>query len=415
MITELRNYAVNNVVRVARGGILDSRPIDIIVRDGVVVNFFPTRSLNLKNFEKKTQFLTWGMANGHTHVSSDPFFNISRSNKFPAREALYGESILNLQQCFEFGVTLIRDLGSPYTMGPSLRSLGNRGRCAWPKILTSGPVLTHPQGHGSRNGIVINGEQDIYSSINYLQDDLGVDHIKVTLGFAGGNKRMPDKHLELITDIAHDRGLKVAAHANFDVESLEAAISVGVDSIEHGYRIESKHAAEMSERGIALCFTASAIEAIVNNPDHWLHRGGKPMVEQAEAAVANLPDVLSATRNHNVSIIIGTDGGVDGVGFDSSAIQTEISHLVAAGYEPPEILRSVTESLREWTGNNTFKNPMEVGEIADFAVFRNNPLFDGSLISSRTCSALGKFLSIAALSDSPCSSEPDESRGFRVL
>ena len=73
-----------------------------------------------------------------------------------------------------------------------------------------------------------------------------VDLIKVTVGDG-----ISPPELTAIVEEAHREHLKVADHA-IDTASIQTAIEVGADSIEHGNKVTDEQLKQMRDKGIVL-------------------------------------------------------------------------------------------------------------------------------------------------------------------
>jgi len=70
-----------------------------------------------------------------------------------------------------------------------------------------------------------------------------------------------EAELRAATEAAHDAGRSVAVHSSTE-EGMRRAVTAGVDTIEHGYGGTKEIFKAMHDRGIALCPTLAAPDAI---------------------------------------------------------------------------------------------------------------------------------------------------------
>ena len=146
------------------------------------------------------------------------------------------------------GVTGVLDLGSPlpyaFAAHPPLR------------FAAAGPLITAPRGYPTTSwgangyGLEVAGPDQARDAVALLANG-GAAMIKVAIGPNGGP--VPDERtLRAVSDAAHDRGLKVAAHA-LGAGSVRLALEAGVDVLAHtptellpGYLVSALAAAGIS-------------------------------------------------------------------------------------------------------------------------------------------------------------------------
>jgi imidazolonepropionase-like amidohydrolase len=164
-----------------------------------------------------------------------------------------------------------------------------------------------------------------------------------------------------IVDEAHRLGRKVAAHA-MAWDGIDAALTAGVDTIEHGAG-----------------FTDDLIERAVRQKVYWCPtifvgayvapgRGGVwPRVVESERAA--FPRALAK----GVRIALGTDAG----GFPWSENQArELSYMVRYGMRPMAAIQAATRVAAELLGAESDLGTVEPGRYADLVAVAGDPLRD---------------------------------------
>ncbi len=140
------------------------------------------------------------------------------------------------------GVTTVRDLGDRdwvvLARRDAQRAASGAADDGLPRLLTSGPPLTVPDGHCHYLGGVVDGEASIRSAIAE-RAERGVDVVKV---MASGGLNTPRTDvaaaqfdaatLRLMVEEAHRHGLPLTAHAHART-AVALAVEAGVDGIEH--------------------------------------------------------------------------------------------------------------------------------------------------------------------------------------
>src|SRR5438093_12936978 len=167
----------------------------------------------------------------------------------------------------------------------------------------------------------------------------------------------------------HERGKKIAAHAQGKGAAVAAAANV--DSIEHGFGVDSATAARMSGR-TALVPTLSVLESFRG----FASTDGGRFAESRAATDALLERAFAAVRvakTAGVRIATGSDFG--GGSTRPGHLAWEVEMLVRAGLEPYEALASAT-----WVGGELLgladAGTIREGAPADVVLVHGDPLAD---------------------------------------
>ena len=138
-----------------------------------------------------------------------------------------------------------------------------------------------------------------------------------------GAQHYSDEELRAITDEAHRRGLRVAAHTH-GADAVRAAVEAGIDCIEHGFLIDDEAIKLMVERGTFLVpttFLADAMDVSQAAPE--LQAKAAEMFPRARASVR-------AATEAGVRIAVGTDAPAIPHGTNAG----ELVALVSRGMTP---------------------------------------------------------------------------------
>jgi len=153
----------------------------------------------------------------------------------------------------------VRNLGDNGHATVALRGAIAKGLAVGPRIFTAGKSIATTGGHadptngwaerirfdpGPADG-VINGPIEAAKAVRQRYKD-GADLIKITatggvlsLAKSPDNPQFTEDEIRAIVTTAHDYGMTVAAHAH-GAEGMKRAIRAGVDSIEHGTRLDDE-------------------------------------------------------------------------------------------------------------------------------------------------------------------------------
>lgn len=177
-----------------------------------------------------------------------------------------------------------------------------------------------------------------------------------------------------VAEAAHGRGAHVAAHSS-RLGGARAAVEGGVDSIEHGFDLDTDLAGDMTDRGTVLVSTLAVMRS-------WLTFGATTDMEKfatpagrntIHERLARAEESVRVAYTAGVSIATGSDFG--GGSLRANQLAWEVSSLVTAGLEPVDALAAAT-----WRGGELMGEP-EAGILresgpADFFLVHGDPLSD---------------------------------------
>jgi imidazolonepropionase-like amidohydrolase len=324
-----------------------------------------------------------GMVDAHSHLTLPGGANwIDRILDPPERLLEVAEQ--NGELAWRAGIRWFRDVGSPTAVDPvngQRRALALGVRDRWsgrrdrPYVRAAGTWLAAPG--VLRAGAIVVRDADALLAAALRQLELGADLVKLYV-------QSPDpdvspwsaSEIRGVVDVVHGRGAKVTAHVQ-DLGPARVAVAGGVDSIEHGYRLEPSIAQEMARRGTFLISTLTVPRSFLaigqaarGTPFTSAagQRAARTMLETTEASVR-------AAHAAGVRIAAGTDFG--GGSSRANQLAWEVESLVAAGLEPWQALGAAT-----WRGGEVLGEP-EAGVIreggpADFFLVHGDPLSDPS-------------------------------------
>jgi imidazolonepropionase-like amidohydrolase len=219
-----------------------------------------------------------GLIDAHTHVLLHPYNEASWKDQV-LTEPLglrVCRATNHLRSILHSGFTTIRDLG---TEGAGYADVGikqavNQKIVVGPRMLVAtraivatgsyapkgfAPEFYIPQGAEEADG------HDALTRVVRDQIGKGADWIKVYADAAmGGGAPRPTftaDEWKLIVEVARSSGIPVVAHA-MSKEGMRRATMAGVETIEHGYYGDIEIFRLMAQRGVGLCPTLAAAEAM---------------------------------------------------------------------------------------------------------------------------------------------------------
>jgi imidazolonepropionase-like amidohydrolase len=281
------------------------------------------------------------------------------------------------------GVRWARDVGSPLAVDPRdgrRRALALRVREKWrsdparPRVRVAGTWISH-------SGVITGGlliEADDGAALlkaATTQLDDGADFLKLYLdGPKKEEAPWTTEDVRAVVEMAHRRGAKVTAHSGFLV-GARVGIDAGVDSIEHGFELDSDAVATMARQGTFLVSTLAIFRSwasfaqTTTLPRFVSEEGKERITRRRERAIES----VQLAHHAGVRIATGTDFG--GGSLRANHLAWEVESLVEAGLTPSEALTSATIRGGELLGEPEAGRLVEGGP-ADFFLVHGDPLDD---------------------------------------
>lgn len=335
----------------------------------------------------KDQTLLPGLIEGHSHLLLHPY-NETSWNDQVLKESYAERAIragVHAQKTLAAGFTTVRDLGSEGAgyVDVGVKEAIEKGVIPGPRMLVAGPAIVATGSYGPKGfadhvevplgAEVADGHDDLIKTVR-RQVGNGADFIKVYADYRWGPKGEAQPtftlaELQLIVETAESSGRHVVAHAATE-EGMRRATLAGVRTIEHGDGGTLEVFRLMKERGVALCPTLAAGDAIMQ------YRGWQKGKEAEPERIVKKRESFKQALFVKVRISAGGDVGV----FPHGDNVRELEMMVAYGMKPLEVLRSVTSENAELFGLDDQLGQIQAGLLADLVVVDGNPLEDISLL-----------------------------------
>jgi imidazolonepropionase-like amidohydrolase len=316
-----------------------------------------------------------GLINMHTHLS-DPSRETGRETPVDFAYRMTGHA----RRTVEGGITTVRLVAEPYGADFALRRAVRAGEVVGPRIFTAGRALVCTGGHGFAGAGTVEADGvDGFRQATRAQLREGADLIKLMIsgGIAGEHEGIdtpqlkPDE-LRAVTEIAHDWGRKVTAHAG-PAGAIAEALDCGLDCVEHGYQLTDEVTQTMADRGTTLVPTI-----IVTRCEQFYRAVGAPewMIERALGAGVDHWRALESAVAHGVPIAVGTDMVPAEPQDDTTATVVELEHYAAAGLTPRQVLAAATTVPAAWLGESACLGTVAEGKLADLIAVDGDPTKD---------------------------------------
>jgi imidazolonepropionase-like amidohydrolase len=198
----------------------------------------------------------------------------------------------------------------------------------------------------------------------------GADLIKVYADYRygpDGEARPTFSELEMQWLVGNtiSSGRKAVAHATTP-EGMTRAINAGVSTIEHGDNGTEEVFKLMKEKGVALCPTLAAGEAVEQ------YKGWKKGINGEPERITNKKKTFALALNAGVTICMGGDAGVYAHGDNAR----EMELMVEYGMKPLEVLKSATSVNADVFGYADKIGRIKKGLLADMIAVEGDPSTD---------------------------------------
>ena len=320
------------------------------------------------------------MIEGHSHLLLHPYNETSWNDQVlkESHAERVARAVVHAEKTLMAGFTTARDLGSEGAgyADVGIRTAIEKGVVPGPRLQVAGPAIVATGSYGPKGfaphaqpplgAHAADGVDGLIKEVR-TQIGHGADFVKVYADYRWGpdGEARPSfslDELKLIVQTAASSGRKVAAHAA-TAEGMRRATLAGVVSIEHGDGGTAEVFALMAEKGVSLCPTIAAGDAISQ------YRGWQKGQGEEPARIKQKRKSMKLALAAGVIINAGGDVGVYPHG--DNAREQEL--MVEYGMTPLATLVATTSTNAKIMGWKDRVGSLKPGLWADLCIVEGRP------------------------------------------
>jgi imidazolonepropionase-like amidohydrolase len=354
-----------------------------------------------------------GLIEGHSHLLLHPYDETPWNDQVLRESLAYrtARAVVHAEATLMAGVTTVRDLGAE---GAGYADIGLKqaiddGVIPGPRMLVAGPAMVAtgsyaPRGFAAEIDVLQGAEEadgvEGVTRVARRQIGKGADLIKVYADYRWGpnGEARPTFTLEELTaivDVARSSGRPVVAHAA-TAEGMRRAVLAGVETIEHGDGGTPEVWRLMAERGVALCPTLAAPDAIAQ------YGGWRKGVEPEPARIRDKRAAFAEALKAGVTMCFGGDVGVYPHGDNVRELELMVDH----GMTPLAVVRAATSVNARLFHLADRVGRVAPGLLADLIAVDGDPATDVSALRRVTFVMKGGAVVRGPETTAPGSSRP---------
>jgi len=375
---------------------------DMVIEEGKVVLVEDSKIVDITSSDANLdgykvidlggKYMMPGLINMHVHVPGSGKASMKQSDtkktvKLMTSNGLTKSVLMSLCKSYVkmelmSGVTTLRAVGGVQDFDSRLRDLIKEGKADGPRMLVANEAVSVPGGHmaGSLAVEAQSAEDARYWVGEIAKTNPDIIKLMITGGVLDAKKKgepgelkMPLSYVKAACEEAHKLGFMVAAHVE-SPEGVKVALEGGVDTIEHGARLDDELVELFKKTGAKIIATISPAvpfaffdqkETGLSDIDAF---NGKFLYE-AEI------DCYKRAIEERIPLGLGTDVGCPFITHYDT--WRELLYFVKClGVTPEYALYTATLKNAVIAGIDNITGSIDIGKDADFVMTEKNPLED---------------------------------------
>jgi imidazolonepropionase-like amidohydrolase len=377
-------------------GRIIEHPAIFVGADGRITSIADARTVrwgnDVRHVDLGARTILPGLIDMHVHLDSVPeiggYGALQYTDRFWAMVAAR-----NARAMLDVGFTTVRNVGSDDLNDVGLKQAIDAGYAIGPRIVPAAYALGATGGHCDETYLppslyspppsIGNGPDQLRARVREMRR-MGAEVIKVcatggvfSRNTEPGQQQLREEELRAIAEEAHMWGMRVAAHAH-GAAGIRAAISAGIDTIEHASLVDAEGIRMAATRREPVWFSMD-----IFNTDYTQAEGARNGVMEdnlrKDREVAQIQrDNFRAAHRAGVRMVFGSDAGVMPHGTAGGQFRT----MVEYGMTPLQAIQAATVNAAQALGREADVGAIAVGRYADIVAVDGNPLADISELTS---------------------------------
>ncbi|MGN1343611.1 MAG: amidohydrolase family protein [Traorella sp.] len=385
---------VNGIILDGTKDMLPKYHQTIFVKDGLIEKIVDENT-SLEGYEiidLKGMYIMPGLINMHVHLPSsgkpqkhptDP----KKLVKLVTSNALFRKMGMKLCEKYALmelysGVTTIRTVGGVADFDTQIRNKINNDQLLGPRILASNMAISVENGHMAGSlAYVANSASEASDYVEKIaQDNVDIIKLMITGGVLDATKKgepgelkMSSEYVKAACDSAHALGLKVSSHTESSL-GVKVALENGVDTIEHGAKLDDELVSLFKKRKASLIATLSPALPFAFFDRSISHASE---VEQYNGKVVfdGIVEAAKTCLENDILVGLGTDTGCPYVTHYDMYRELNYYHKYC-GVSNSFALHTATLLNAKIAGIDSITGSIETNKSADMIITKNNPLDD---------------------------------------
>jgi imidazolonepropionase-like amidohydrolase len=321
-----------------------------------------------------------GLIEGHSHLFLHPYNEVSWNDQVlkESRAERTARAVVHARATLLAGFTTTRDLGTEGAMydDVGLKQAIEKGVIPGPHILCATRAIVATGSYGPKElnydiesphgAAEADGVEGISKEVR-IQIGKGADIVKVYADYRWGPNGEAEptftiEELKKAVEVANSSGRIVAVHTS-TTEGMRRSIEAGVTTIEHGDGGTPELYTLMKAKGIALCPTLAAGDAIAQ------YNGWKKGIDPEPDRIRQKRETFREALAAGVTICMGGDVGV----FPHGDNAREMEMMAEYGMIPLDVLKSATSVNADVFRISEKVGRVRPGLLADLLVVDGDP------------------------------------------